>query len=235
MPTRTPFALPRLDAAPLKDVARSLRFVAERSRRTLKDNLPLNMLPEPAARLAEDALATMDRLGQTAQRGVSELAHIMLDPDGPPPPLSIADPTTDTAGAEAHFAAAAHDGLREALLHLGATSALVSESAAARAWHQAMAAGMGDSEGTAAAALFDAMLREGVIRETIWPEQAALSAGDGRRVAVFAVLLAMLADPTDFDSRLRAATDMALALRADIIPAQPKDLLALFNEFRDHV
>ena len=54
-------------------------------------------------------------------------------------------------------------------------------------------------------------------------------------MAVFAVLLAMQADPADFDNRLAAATDIALALRADILAADAHTLAALFAEFQDHV
>lgn len=228
MPNRPPFPLPRLDAAPIKDVARSLRFVAERGGRTLKQALPLDALPEPAARLAERALATVERLGATAQRSVSGLAHSMLDPDGPPSPLTAAD-----ADAEARFAVALQSGLTRALALLGAESALVSETAAARAWRQVMAEGPGATEADTAAALHQALLAGGVVREVFWPEDAPLP--EARALAIFSVLLAMQADPADFDNRLAAATDMALALRADILAADAPALTALFAEFHDHV
>ncbi len=230
MPNRSPFPLPRLDAAPIKDVARSLRFVAERGGRTLKQALPLDALPEPAARLAEGAFATVERLGATAGRGVSGLAHSLLDPDGPPPPL-----TTDAADAEARFATAMHAGLTRALAQLGATEALVSEAAAERAWRQVMAAGPGADEAAAAAALHQALLAVGAVREVDWPEDATLPLADARGLALFAVLLAMQGDPGDFDNRVAAATDIALALRADIGTADPARLAALFAEFHDHV
>lgn len=228
MPNRSPFPLPPLDAAPIKDVARSLRFVAERGGRTLKQALPLDALPEPAARLAEGALATVERLGATAQRGVSGLAHSLLDPDGPPPPLTAAD-----ADAEGRFAAALQSGLTRALALLGARSALVSETAAARAWRQVMAADPGATEAETAAALHQALLAAGVVREVVWPEETPLP--EARSLAIFAVLLAMQGDPADFDNRLAAATDMALALQADILAADAAGQAALFAEFQDHV
>lgn len=230
MPNRPPFPLPRLDPAPIKDVARSLRFVAERGGRTLKQALPLDALPEPAARLAEGALATVERLGATAQRGVSGLAHSLLDPDGPPSPLTAADPD-----AEARFAVALQSGLTRALALLGAESALVSETAAARAWRQVMAAGPGATEAETAAALHQALVATGVVREVVWPEQITLPLPEARVLALFAVLLAMQGDPGDFDNRLAAATDMALALRADILAADAPALAALFADFHDHV
>jgi hypothetical protein len=230
MPNRPPFPLPCLDPAPIKDVARSLRFVAERGGRTLKQALPLDALPEPAARLAEGAMATVERLGATAQRGVSGLAHSLLDLDATPPPLAAAD-----ADAEARFAVALQSGLTRALSLLGAESTLVSEAAAARAWRQVMAAGPGGDQAAAAAALHQALLAAGVVREVVWPEDATLPLPEARALAVFAVLLAMQGDPGDFDNRLAAATDMALALRADLGAADATTLAALFAEFHDHV
>ena len=230
MPNRSPFPLPRLDAAPIKDVARSLRFAAERGSRTLKQALPLDALPEPAARLAGGALATVERLSATAGRNMSGLAHSLLDPEGPPPHL-----TKDAADAEARFATAFHAGLRRALAQLGATETLISEAAAERAWREVMAAGPGADEASAAAALHRALLASGVVREVVWPDEASLPLPEARVLAVFAVLLAMQGDPGDFISRLDAATDMALALRADVMDADPNQLASLFAEFHDHV
>ncbi len=225
--------LPRLDPAPLKDMARSLRFVAERGGRTLQKSLPLDVLPDPAARVADAALSTVLKVGQKAEQGVSALAHALLDDDAPPPPL---DHAAEAEG-EARFAAAAHDGLRAALAQLGAESSLVSETAARRAWASVAEAGAGQKDSATAAALFLALSAHHAVREAIWPEDMSLSPAEAARVAVFAVLLAMLADAAQFHGLLPAAVDIALALRADLA-ATAEDatrLAALFDEFRNHV
>lgn len=223
MPSRLP--LPPIDAAPIKDVARSLRFAVEQGGRSLKKGLPLEALPEPAVRLADAALATARRLGDRA----GSLAHVLLDGDDTPPPLSH----PEEAEAEARFAAAAHDGLRAALKRLGAESCLVGEAAAAAAWRRATRAS-GGSDGATAAALYLALLDPPAIREVVWPEGATPPAEAGR-VAIFAVLLAMLADPAGYRDLIPAATDLALALAGDLSAADAPALHALFDEFRNHV
>ena len=232
MPQRHLPPFPLLDPAPLKDMARSLRFVAERGGRTLRDTLPIDALPEPAARLADGALASVLQLSGQAQRRVSDLAHRLLDRDDPPPPLTKPDATE----AESRFATAAHDGLRAALHQLGAEDSLISETAVRRVWAKVFSQGPKGSEGTTAATLFIALDEAQVIRETVWSEATALPLAEARRIALFSVLLAMLADPADFHSRLHASVDLALALRADIAAAlDGRRLASLFDEFRDHV
>lgn len=227
--------LPRLDPTPLRDMARSLRFVAERGGKTLKTALPLDVLPDPAARVADAALDAVLKVGHGAERGVSALAHALLDRDEAPPTL---DQSTlgQPEAAEAGFATAAHDGLRAALALLGAESSLVSEMAARRAWQAVAQAGTGQKDSATAAALFLALSEAHVLREAIWPDTATLSAPEAARIATFAVLLAMLADPVQFRTLLPAAVDIALALRSDLTAAgDATRLAALFDEFRDHV
>lgn len=227
MPSRPP--LPPIDATPLKDIARSLRFAAERGGRTVSEALPRGALPDPAARLADAALATVRKIAKEADRGVSALAHAVLDRNDPPP--SLAQPT------ETGFSAVAHDGLRFALAHLGAESSLISETAAQRAWDQVSHSGAGAKDSATAAALFLAMLNGHVLREAIWGEAARkIAPADTERVAVFAVLLAMLAEPANPLSLVPAATDLAFALRADLAEtADLTSLAALFEEFRNNV
>jgi hypothetical protein len=229
MPLRP--TLPRLDPAPLKDMARSLRFVAQRGGKTLKSALPLDALPDPAARMADAALAAVMKVGAEADRSVSALAHAMLDEDVPPPPLDH----PEAAEAEARFATAAHDGLRIALARLGAEGSLVSETAARRAWRGVAHTGTGQKDSATAAALFGALTESHTVREVIWPSDASLPEADAISIASFAVLLAMLSDPDGFTDLLPAAVDLALALRSDIPAADPGRLAALFEEFRDHV
>lgn len=226
-------SFPHLDSAPLKDMARSLRFVAELGGRTLQKSLPLDALPDPAARVADAALNTALRVGQRAEQSVSALAHALLDKDAPPPPLDHADETES----EARFAAAAHDGLRAALAQLGAQSSLVSETSARRAWASVAQAGAGQKDSITAAALFLALSANHSIREAIWPQDMPLTPSEAARVATFAVLLAMLIDPAHFHSPLPAAVDITLALRADLATAaeDATRLAALFDEFRNHV
>jgi hypothetical protein len=228
MPSRLP--RPPIDTAPIKDVARSLRFAVEQGGRSLRKGLPLEVLPEPAARLADAAFATARRIGDSAGRGAASLAHVLLDGDDTPPPLSH----PEDAAAEARFAAAAHDGLHTALLRLGAESCLVSEAAAVAAWRRVTrAAEASDSE--TAAALYIALTDPAAVREVIWPEGTA-PPSEAAKVATFAVLLAMLADPTEYQALLPAATDLALALAPDLAQAADgRALKTLFEDFRNHV
>ncbi len=221
--------LPPIDTAPIKDVARSLRFAVERGGRSLRRGLPLDVLPEPAARLADAALTTALIISGSAGRGVSSLAHL-LEGDDTPPPLSH----REEAAAEGRFAAAAHDGLRAALLRLGAESCLVSEAAAVAAWRRVTRSAAA-SDGATAASLYLALLDPPAVREVVWPE-ATTPPADATRIAVFAVLLAMLADPAGYQDLLPAATDLAMALAGDLAKADdPAALKTLFEEFRDHV
>lgn len=227
MPSRLP--LPPIDTAPIKDVARSLRFAVEQGGRSLRKGLPLESLPEPAARLADAALTTAWKIGDSAGRGVSSLAHL-LDRDEAPPPLSH----PEEAAAEARFAAATHDGLRAALLRLGAESCLVSEVAAVAAWRRVTQSAEASDNATAAA-LYLALLDPPAVREVVWPH-ASTPQTDATRVAVFAVLLAMLSDPAGYQDLLPAATDLALALAGDLATAEdPATLKTLFEDFRNHV
>lgn len=227
MPSRLP--LPPIDTAPIKDVARSLRFAVEQGGRSLRKGLPLDALPEPAARLADAALTTAWKIGDSAGRGVSSLAHL-LEGDDTPPPLSH----PEEAAAEARFAAATHDGLRLALIRLGAERCLVSEAAAVVAWRRVIRAAE-PSDSATAAALYLALLDPPAVREVVWAD-AKSPITEAERVAVFAVLLAMLADPAGYQDLLRAATDLALALAGELAKADdPARLKTLFEDFRNHV
>lgn len=223
--------LPHLDPAPLKEMARSLRFVASRGGKTLKSALPFDALPAPAARMADAAIDAVFKVGAGAERSVSALAHVLLDEDEPPPPLD----QPDAAEAEARFASAAHDGLRLALARLGAESSLISELSARKAWHRVASEGAGQKDSTAAAALFMALSDANTVREAVWPANATLPASEAGAIATFSVLLAMLADAAGFITLLPAAVDLALALRSEIATADATRLAALFEEFRDHV
>lgn len=223
--------LPHIDPAPLKDVARSLRFVAERGGKTLKSALPFDALPAPAARMADAAIDAVIKVGAGADRSVSALVHALLDGDDPPPPLD----QPAAAEAEVRFATASHDGLRLALARLGAESSLISEVSARRAWHRVVSEGSGQKDSATAAALFAALAEAHAVREAVWPEGAAIPASEAAAVACFAVLLAMLADAAGFMALLPAAVDLALAVRQDIASADATRLAALFEEFRDHV
>lgn len=223
--------LPNLDTAPLKDMARSLRFVAARGGKTLKSALPLDSLPAPAARMADAAIDAMLKVGAGADRSVSALAHALFDEDAPPAPLD----QPDAAEAEARFATAAHDGLSLALARLGAETSLISEMAARKAWRSVAGRGAGQKDSITAASLFAALAEAQTVREAVWPAAAARPVTEAVAIATFAVLLAMLSDPSEFLTLLPAALDLSLALRDDLAAADGPRLAALFEEFRDHV
>ncbi len=231
MPNRPPLPPPPLDPAPLKDMARLLHFAARQGGRSLRRGLPPGALPEPAVRLADAALASAERLGEEARRGASALGRAVMGGGESPPPLSH----PEEAAAAARFAAAAHDGLRIALARLGAESCLVSEAAAQSAWRQATQGRAGQSDSAIAAALFEALLAVQAVRETVWAEEGGPPPVGASRLAVFATLLAMLAEPAGFRDLIPAATDIALALRDELAAARPAALQAMFDEFRAHV
>lgn len=233
MPNRRHIPAPPLDVVPLKDVARSLRFIAERGGRTLRESLPLDSLPEPAARVAEGALSSVHRLGDAAGRRVSALAHALLDEDGDQP-LHLVTP--DPAEAEARFAAAAYAGLRLAMVRLGAENCLVSESAARAAWRAAQDHGPAGTDVLVAGDLFLALIAHRAIRDAILPEACPYSFAEAGRIATFALLLSLLGPGEASEASIPAAVDLTLALRDDLAKAgDAAAIAALLAEFRDHV
>ena len=222
MPDRRP-PLP-IDPLALKDAARGLRHLAREAGQTLREALPLIALPGPAA-LALDAI---QHLGEAAERRVSTLAHAALDNAGP---VALADP----ALAEERFAAALYLGLAQALKRLGADAPLIRETAARAAWRQALAAGPG-SDSLMAGRLYLALGSTRPLRDATLPRDEDLSLSRAERLAVFAVLLAMLADPSRAMDLVPASLDLTLALGADLEAAVTPDAVGrLFEEFRHHV
>ena len=232
MPKHHSPPFPHLDAAPLKDMVRGLRFAAERGGQALRLALPLDALPRPAARLADGAVSAVLHLGAQTARGVSGMARALVGTDAPPPPLT----DRKAAAVAQRFATATHDGLCRALSHLGADAALIAETPARRIWKEVFAHGPQGSEAATAAELFLALDNAGLVRDIVWPDPSPLSTAEARPIALFGVLLAMLDDPADFHSRLLPAVDLSLALRSDIAAAQDANsLCALFDDFRHHV
>lgn len=233
MPNRRPISPNPLDVVPLKDVARSLRFIAERGGKTLRESLPLDSLPEPAARVAEGALSSVHRLGDAAGRHVSALAHALLDDDSAAPVHLI---TPDPAEAEARFAATVYTGLRLAMVRLGAENCLVSESAARAAWRVTQEDGPADTDVRVAADLFEALLAQRAIRDAILPPACPFALAEATRIATFAVLLSLLGPGEAGEASIPAAVDLTLALRDDLAKANSAAAVAaLLQEFRDHV
>lgn len=214
---------PPIDLLPLKDAVRGLRDVAKRGVATLHDTLPLADLPGPAAHLADKALEQARVMGQMADRGLSNFAHSLLDDQVG---VHLDD---GAAQAETRFAATLYACLQEVMPYLGDDPSGISETAARAAWRKVQAQGNA-TDSLVAAQLLLALEAVGLIRPLIATPAANL------RPALFASLLAMLADPDHPAPLLPATADLALALASDLAKIDnPSALVALFEEFRHHV
>lgn len=223
------------DATPLKDAARGLRFAFDKGRATLKQALPLSLLPEPLAKAAGSALAGMDQITNAAERQTRSLARSLL-PEDTSTTTSL-DDLTNAAGAEHRFAAAFYRGMQFSLRALGVDTALISETTASATYAQSLQHGTAASDTALAARLMPALIAAGTLRDATLPATLDMTFAELTRLATFATLLALLSDDHDLTVTLPACANMALALRSEIAAAQNDEaaLHRLFDEFRHHV
>ena len=219
---------PPIDLLPLKDAARAIRAAAKRGVTALQDTLPLADLPAPAVALADKALEQARMVGQMADRGLSDLAHSLLDDRGA---VHLDDMT---AQLETRFAGMLYASLQEVLPRLGIDRAEISETAARAAWRKVQAEGAATDTQIAAQLLL-------ALEDVKLIHSMAARDGAGLRPGLFAVLLAMLAQADDPTPLLPAAADLALALGTDLLNAGQTNargadaLAALFEKYRHHV
>jgi len=238
MPRRpmTNHANMRPDPMPLREALRGLRFMLRRGGETLADTISLDVLPKPAADLAGAVLREVGGIVRNMDEVASGLSKTVLAKTvlGPHvrPPMSL-DDLDAQGGGEVHFAAAVYVALRTVLRRIGVPLVFVSEAAARGAWvpHQKPDAG------TLTIRLLDAR----VVRGTTAADAARLPGGALDAVAVFAVLLWLQSTRSEDENEaaLDAATDLAMALAADITAAcAARDAVridALYARYAPHV
>lgn len=212
------------DPMPLRDALRGLRFVLQRGGETLISVLPVEALPPPAARVAGAVLRDAGQLVEGVGDVASDLARMALTDGGP----EAAD----------MFARSFYAALRAVLARLHALPAHVSELAARQAWLSCPPGG----DGAAQAAGLSRALRQGrVLRGVTIHPDTPLPEPQLESLAIFAVMLCLQAErhESDEDDLLSAATDLALALGAEVPAAfaadDPAALTALYRTFAAHV
>lgn len=227
-------SLPQPDPLPLREALRVLRHGFRRGRRVLRDTVPVDILPRPAARLAGGLFHRLDSLAQGFDEATTGLARRLLVEDAPVP--SLADLASGPES-QAAFASALYAGLRTVLRRLGDEEAFVSEALARKAY--VGVAGASGDPASVAAELALSLLAEQVVRDISVPRDLP---GDAvAPVAVVGVLLWMMSDRQEGEAEesLAAATDLALALSAEISAAARardlKRLASIFREFASHV
>jgi hypothetical protein len=219
---------PPIDLLPLKDAARGLRAAAKRGVVALQETLPLADLPAPAIALADKALEQARVVGQMADRSLSDLAHSLLDDRGA---VHLDDMARQ---AETRFCGMVYAALQEVLPRLEVDPAGISETAARAAWRKVQTEGAATDTQVAAQLLL-------ALEEVKLMPHLSPSADPRLRPGLFAVLLAMLAQPEDPTPLLPAAADLALALGPDLSDAGQLNtggadgLAALFEKYRHHV
>lgn len=229
------------DAMPLREALRAMRHMLRKGGETLFDTLPVAGLPVPG--LAGAVLEQVEAIARGVDQVTSGMAKMLLTPTkqrGPSLPGIAGQQTPDAA-----FATACYAALRAALLHLGIAGVFLSEAAIRQAYCKVMAGHEGEPEAQLAARLTLALLAGKVMKGVTATEAAHVPGAGLDQVAIFAVMLWLQTDRPEGEdaAALEAATDMALALSADIARAcatrnpdeNPAALTALFKEFAPRV
>jgi hypothetical protein len=216
---------------PLREALRGLRFMLRRGGETLVDTMAIEGLPRPAADLAGAVLREVGGLARNVDEMASGLAKTVLG--GQEPQSLTLNDLGAGRGAEAQFGAAVYVALRSVLRHLGAPGVFVSEAAARHAY----AAG----HATDAATLTLRLLEARVMRGTTAQEAARVPGAALESVAIFAVLLWLQSTRSEDENEdaLDAATDLAVALAAEVGPAcaarDAARIDALYARYVSHV
>lgn len=234
--------LPHPDPTAVREALRVLRHGLRRSRKVLREAVPVEALPEPAAQLAKGVLGGLDRIAGNVDQATTEVARrLLFDERHPVPALQDlgSGPEADVVFAEALYSA-----LRSVLRRLGDPDSFVSEAIARRARIGSETASPGlwaDRPGEAAADMVLRLLAAQVVRGLSPELEADLGKDAAAPVAVFAALLWILSDRPEEDAEeaLDASVDLSVALAPEIAAAaaaRDRDrLTALFEQFASHV
>lgn len=225
------------DAMPLREALRGMRHMLRKGGETLIDTIPVSGLPVPG--LAGAVLREVEALAKGVDQMTSGMAKLMLgaaEQRGPSLPGIARLDAPDAA-----FAAACYAALRDVLRHLGVAGVFLSEAAIRQAYRAVMAEHRDAAEAEVAARLTLVLLAGQVMRGVTAAEAAHVPGAGLDQVAIFAVMLWLQTDRPEGEdaSALEAATDMAVALSADIAHActtrTPAALEALYREFGPRV
>jgi hypothetical protein len=224
------------DPMPLREALRGLRHVLRRGGESLRETVPVGSLPGPAADVAGKVLHHVGQVARKVDSVASDIAGRMLGVADAPPAPDLAGPV-DAGG----FAAAVYAALRVVLARMGVADAFVSEVAARDAPGAAYADPVDADEAARAAGLMLALLAGQVVRDVVPGAQSDIAPVAVPPVAVFAVMLWLVADRSQDggEAALQAAADLALAMAPDVAAAAgARDagrIAALLAEFRPHV
>lgn len=234
--------LPHPDPMAVREALRVLRHGFRRSRKVLRETVPVEALPEPAAQFARGVLSGLDKLAGEVDQATTEVARRLLSDGGHPVP-ALQDLGTGPE-AEMVFAEALYSALRSVLRRLGDPDAFVSEAVARRAYIGSATANPDRWHGRPGEAAADMALRllaAQVVRGLSPEIEADLGKEAAAPVAVFAAILWMMSDWAEEDSEeaLEASADLSLALAPEIsaaASARDRNRLArLFEQFASHV
>ena len=225
------------DPLPLREALRGLRHVLRRGGHSLTETLPVETLPEPAAKVAEKLLREAESLARNIDTAASSLAKFVLG-DQVNDAMHLNIPAAAKDGASP-FATSFYVALQSALPRLGVKDAFVSEIAAYESYEQSMRIDHVDAADLAA----DLMMRllENRVLRDLRPAVLRIPASAVEAVAVFAVLLWQQSNwsYSESEEALDAATDIAIAINAEVAQSQgdggPAHLAALFRKYACHV
>lgn len=234
--------LPHPDPMPVREALRVLRHGFRRSRKVLRETVPVEALPEPAAQFAKGVLSGLDRLAGEVDQATTQVARRLLSDGGHPVP-ALQD-LSHGPEAEVVFAEALYSALRSVLRRFGDPDAFVSEAVARRAYVASAAANAGfrdEHPDEVAADLVLRLLAAQVVRGLSPEIEADLGQDAAGPVVVFAALLWMMSDRDEqhAEEALEAAADLSVALAPEIAAAaSARDrgrLAGLFEQFASHV
>lgn len=193
-------------------------------------------LPPPASRIASSALREMGLLARSIDQMVSSVVHTVFG-EVRLGSHKLQDMMA-SGGQSEEFSAVFYETMKIVLGRLGASRALVSQSAGRKAFGQVTSR---DAPELFAAQLTLRLLREEPIRIDDLDAYSPVSKETVAQVAIFSVLLYLLSDRDDEDcgKMIEAATDLATALQNEITQAcQTQDGVALssfFGRYAPHV
>jgi hypothetical protein len=208
-----------LDAMPLREALRGLRFFLLRGGETIAETLGVESLPKPAANLAGVVLREVDELARAVDGIASGVAKTVLG--GHEPQTAPLDDLLAKPKSAAVFAAALYAALSSVLRRLGAASVFISEQTARNTIENLSHPELTEASADLAARLSLALLEARVIRGTTAQPKALVSAEAIEPVSMFAVMLWIQSERSEAENlaALNAATDMAVALEPEVSAA----------------
>lgn len=231
---------PHPDPMPLREVLRGLRHSMRRSRRVLRETVTADVLPGPAARIAQPVLDGLDALAEGVDVAGSGLAKRLLGAKAHHVPRL--ETLLVSPDGEEVFAEATYEALRGALHRMGNDDAFVSEATARRSFAAVTQGRTKVRTIPQVAAYLAFVLLDGtVIRDVALQHGTHGHADPIAPLAVVATLLWLMTDRdrVDPDGALDAASDIAVALAEEVVrlvtARDEVGLAQLLDEYAAHV